>query len=107
MRRKSLPIEAKKWDGEFGLSRPVGHHPCGLSRCLENSPLGSKACKDVLADRGYSIIGPADVIEAEIGPSRQLTSAATDPAIKAAIAARPDLEIPPDLSIPIFLRRLP
>jgi hypothetical protein len=60
-----------------------------------------------LADLAYSIIGPADVIEIEIGPSRQLTSAATDPAIKAAIAASPDLEIPPDLSIPIFLRRLP
>jgi hypothetical protein len=52
------------------------------------------------ADLAYSIIGPSEVIEIEIGWSRQLT-----PKIDATEVDRLLTQIPADLSIPNFLRR--
>jgi hypothetical protein len=91
---------SQKWDGEFGLLRSVGHHPSRVSRFAENSPVTSESCKANLADLAYSIIGPPEVIEIEIGQSRQLT-----PKVDRAEVDRLRAEIPADLSIPNFLRR--
>jgi hypothetical protein len=112
---------SQKWDGEFGLSRSAGHHPSTLSQFDGNSPLVSKPYKADLADLAYSIIGPGDVIEIEIGPSRQLSQAEVDyrystwepcwpghpsgwqPIVDRSVEA-PNSDGP---SIPNFLRRLP
>jgi hypothetical protein len=108
-RCRQVGHRSQKWDSEFDLSRSVAHHPSGLSRFDGNSPLASKSCKADLAGLAYSIIGPPDVIEIEIGPSRQLTFVAPKVAMvevdRLPTQIPADLEIPADLSIPNFLRR--
>jgi hypothetical protein len=96
----------QKWDGQFDRSRSAGPNPSALSRFLENSSLNSGICKADLTRLAYSIIGPPEVIEIEIGPSRQLTcETQVSEVVEVDQPISADLEIPDNLSIPPFLKR--
>jgi hypothetical protein len=92
----------------------------GASRNDENSIAKSNGCKGHFAGRAYSIIAPPDVIAAEVFGGSDWQSIVSPDGVRCEVAkvgpsaaARTNdasaliAQIPADLSIPDFLRRLP
>jgi hypothetical protein len=97
-----LAIEAKSGRVNSTCHGRPGIRPGTVSRLSKNGFETKGEFRANLADLAYSIIGPPEVIEVEIGQSRQLT-----PVTPKVDQAEVDRLIPADLSIPNFLRRLP
>jgi hypothetical protein len=86
---------------------PEGTVALNCDETPQKSRANSKVSKVGFADRGYGIVGPARVIDIEVGTDRNLRLATEESSSADPRASKFIAQIPADLSIPAFLKRSP